>query len=106
MKFLIIGRMKDLFVWLPVEQKKQVMDGMTAFIAGCKKAGTCKEIYNISSIKGSMSIWEVESAEKAASLFLENPAYPFQEFEMFILSDFDIQQREQRNAFDKQFVGR
>ncbi len=106
MKLLMIGRMKDIFVLLPVEQKKQIMDGMTAFIAKCRKAGICKEIYNISSIKGAMSIWEVESAERAASLFLENPAYPFQDFEMYVLSDFDTQQTEQRNTYDKQFVGR
>lgn len=47
-----------------------------------RKAGTCKEIFNISSIHGTASIWEVDSTEKGAGLFLENPASPFEDFDV------------------------
>ena len=101
MKFLIINRMKDMFLMLPSDRQAQIMDGVAAFIEKYRKAGICKEIYNISSIKGSVSIWEVDSAEKGAGLFLENPVTPFEDFEMYVLSDFDAQMKSQKEMYQK-----
>ncbi len=90
MKFLIITRMKDVFTLLPVEQQARIMDGVIPFIEKYQKAGACKEIYSVPSIKGSVSIWEIESGEKSGMLHLENPASPFQDFEMYPLADFNL----------------
>ena len=96
--------MKDVFALLPVEQQKQVIEGMIDFVDKYRKEGSCKEIYNISSIKGSASIWEMESAERAATLLLENPGSPYQDYEMFILSNFDTLIREQKKKYDRQLI--
>lgn len=101
MNFLIISRMKDMFFMLPTEKREQIMEGLVAFINKYRKIGTCKDIYSIPSIKGSVSVWETDSAEKGASLFLENPAMPFQDYEMFVLSDFDAYIKAQEVMYEK-----
>ena len=101
MKFLIINRTKDMFVMLPLEQQARIMESSAAFIDKYKKAGTCKEIYSIASIHGGVSIWDVDSAEKGSGLFLENPLAPFSDFEMYTLSDFDVQMKAQKEIYQK-----
>jgi hypothetical protein len=101
MKFLVINRMKDMFAMIPLEQQAQIAEAGAAFIEKYKKAGICKEIYDIASIHGGASIWEVDSAEKGAALFLENPWYPFSDFEMYTLSDFDAMMKAQKEMYKK-----
>ena len=101
MKFLIITRMKDTFGMVPLDKQAQIMDGVVAFVDKYKKAGVCKEIYNISSIHGTASVWDVESSEKGSALFLENPAYGFEDIEMYAVSDFDVQMKTQKEMYQK-----
>ena len=101
MKFLIITRMKDTFSMVPLEKQAQIMEGVVAFIDKYKKAGVCKEIYNISSIHGTVSLWEVDSGEKGSALFSENPAFGFEDYEMYAVSDFDAQMNVQKAIYKK-----
>jgi len=101
MEFLFINRTKDVFLMLPLEQQAQIMDGSNAFIEKYAKKGTCKEIWAIPSIKGAASIWDVKSAEEGASLFRENPATPFFDFEWYALSDFSTQMKGQSQIYKK-----
>jgi hypothetical protein len=101
MKFLIISRIKDTFAMVPPERQAQIMEGVTAFVEKYRKAGVCKEIYNISSIHGTASVWEVDSAEKGSALFLENPAFAFENYEMYNVSDFDAQMKVQKEMYQK-----
>ncbi len=89
MKLLVITQLKDAYVMIPIETKVQLMEGAAAFIAKYKQAGVCKEIYSIASKQGSVSIWDVESAEKGAELIRDNPMAPVQNIEMYLISDFD-----------------
>jgi hypothetical protein len=101
MKFLIITRMKDTFGMVPPEKQAQIMEGVVAFIDKYRKTGVCKEIFNISSIHGTASVWDVESAEKGSALYVENPAYGFEDYEMYVVSDFDVQMKTQMEVYKK-----
>jgi hypothetical protein len=48
-----------------------------------------------------VSVRDVESAEKGSALFLENPAYGFEDYEMYAVSDFDIQMKTQMEMYKK-----
>jgi hypothetical protein len=104
MKFLIISRIKDTFAMVPPDKQAQIMAGVAAFVDKYRKAGLCKEIYTISSIHGTASVWDVESAEKGSALFLEDPAYGFEEYEMYTVSDFDTQMKAQADMYQKLLV--
>jgi hypothetical protein len=93
--------MKDSFAMVPLDKQAQIMDGVTAFIAKYKKAGVCKDIYSISSIHGTASVWEVDSGEKGSALFLEDPAFAFEDYEMYAVSDFDTQMKVQKEMYQK-----
>ncbi|MFC2024639.1 muconolactone Delta-isomerase family protein [Chloroflexota bacterium] len=89
MKILVITKLKDTYVMLPTEMKIKLMEGAGAFIAKYKQAGVCKEIYSIASKQGSVSIWDIESSDKAAELLRENPLAPLQKINTYIISDFN-----------------
>ncbi len=106
MKFLIISRMKDNFVALPIEDQEHLMLGLKTFIEKYRKAGNLKDIYSVPSIKGNVSVWEVDTAERGAALFLENPFTPFQDYEMFVLADFDASVKIQEGMYEKLLIKR
>ena len=99
MKFLVITRMKDTFAMVPLDKQAQIMEGVAAYINKYKKAGVCKEVYSIASIHGTASIWDVESGEKGNAIYVENPAYGFEDFEMYAMSDFDAQMKVQMEGY-------
>jgi hypothetical protein len=101
MKFLVITRIRDTFVMVPPERQAQIMDGVTSFVNKYRKSGVCKEIFTVASIHGTASVWEVDSAEKGAALFLEDPAYPFEDVEMYAVSDFDAQMKAEKEIYQK-----
>jgi hypothetical protein len=86
---------------LQPERQAQIIEGVTAFVEKYRKAGVCKEIYNISSIHGTASVWEVDSAEKGSALFLENLAFAFEDYGMYTLSDFDVKMKAQKEMYQK-----
>ena len=89
MKFLIIIRGKDLFYTLPPEKQFELKAGQAAFTDKYLKAGKCKEVYCIDDLKGGMAIWDIESTEEGARLFLENPMFPFQDYEIHTILEWD-----------------
>jgi muconolactone delta-isomerase len=105
MKFLLITRMKDTFSMVPPDKQAQIMQGVAAFVDKYKKVGVCKEIYTIASIHGTVSVWDVESGEKGSALFTENPAFGFEDYEMYAISDFDAYMKVQMEVYQK-FLGK
>ena len=101
MKFLGITSMSDSYATLPPDVAMRVMEGGAAFIDKYRKAGKCKEIYNVPGLKMGVSIWEVESAEEMTRLFLENPSYPFMDVETYILSDWDTMTRAWKEGLER-----
>jgi hypothetical protein len=101
MNFLIITTMKDNFCLVPVDKQAQIIEGNFAFVDKYRKLGICKEIYTIPSIHGTATLWDVESGEKGSAIFAENPAYGFQNYEMYAVSDFDAQAKIQKEIYQK-----
>ena len=101
MKFLVVTRMNDSFLMVPPEMQMQLLEGTVAFIEKHRKAGNCKDIHNMPGMKGSASIWEVQSAEEGNQFFLESPLYPFSSVEMHVLSDFDAHIEAQKEALQQ-----
>jgi muconolactone delta-isomerase len=99
MKFLVITRTKDTFSMLPLDMQAKLMEASAAYIDKYKKAGVCKEVFSIASIHGTASIWDVESGEKGNAIYVENPQYGFQDFEMYAMSDFDAQMKVQTEMY-------
>ena len=87
MKFLVFVRTKDLFLGLPQEKQIKLLNETFDFIERQKKAGHCKEIYYTPGYKGTASIWEAETSEELALRFLENPMNPFEDAQVYLLSD-------------------
>jgi muconolactone delta-isomerase len=90
MKFLVIGQNKDAYYMLPPERRMEIMQGAVAYIEKYRKTGKCKEIYETADLKGSVSIWEVESSEESARLMLENPLLAFSDLDIQPLVEFDV----------------
>jgi hypothetical protein len=81
MKFLFIGRFKDIFYTLPQEKRVELAAGGFAFADKYVKSGKCKELNYFTNFTGHVSIWEFESNEESARIFLENPMRQYTEFE-------------------------
>ena len=90
MKFLVMVRTKDLFFGLPTEKQIKLLNETFDFVEKQKKAGHCKEIYYTPGYKGTVSIWEAETSEELALRFIENPMNPFEDAQIYLLSDWGI----------------
>ncbi len=101
MKTLIISRTKDVYYTLPLERQIELTVGAAAFIDKYRKAGKCRDAYFLPNLKGSISIWETESAEEGARLFLENPMTPFLDEEVTVILEWDTGMRVMREAAGK-----
>jgi len=101
MKILVMTKLKDTYAMLPIEMKIKLMEGAGEFIAKSIQAGVCKEIYTIASKQGSVSIWDVESSDKAAALLRQNPLAPLQNIDTYIISDFSTHMKESLELLKK-----
>ena len=101
MKILVMTKLKDTYAMLPIEIKIKLMEGAGEFIAKSMQAGVCKEIYTIASKQGSVSIWDVESSDKAAALLRQNPLAPLQNIDTYIISDFSTHMKESLELLKK-----
>ena len=81
MRFLFIGRFKDVFYTLPQEKRAELAAGGFAFSEKYVKSGKCKEINYFTNFTGHVSIWDLESSEESARISLENPMRQYTEFE-------------------------
>jgi len=59
-----------------------LMQGAVALIEKNRKAGKCKEVYFSSDLKGSIVIWEVSSDEEVTRDLIENPMWPYTDYEI------------------------
>jgi muconolactone delta-isomerase len=89
MKYLVISRTKESFYVLPPDKLMELRRAVVAFIDKLRKQGIIKEIYNMPGLKAAAFIFEVASPEEANRLFYESPMLPFQDFEPYVLSDWD-----------------
>ena len=101
---LSISRTKDSYFMLPPETQMQLMEGSWAFIDKYRKAGKCKEIYNVPLLKMSVSIWEVESPEETDRIILENPFYPFMDIEVYTLSNWDAYTKASKEVYQQRLA--
>ena len=90
MKFLVIMTPKDILFTLPPQKRLELMEGHTAYIDKYRKVGKCKESYCTLAAKSKVTIWDFESAEESAQLFLDDPMLPFWETETYALVESDV----------------
>ena len=89
MKFLVILRMKDNYFMLSPEKQLELMEGSFAFVDKHRQAGNCIDVHFLPGAKGTVSIWEADSSEEVTLRFLENPMSPYEDAQMYLLSDWD-----------------
>ena len=89
MKYLVISRTKESFYMLPPEKLMELRRAVVDRIDKWRKEVTIKEIYNMPGLKAAAFIFEVQSPEEANRLFYESPMLPYQDFEPYVLSDWD-----------------
>ena len=90
MKFVVIVRHKDSLYSLPPQARLEVIKGATAFVDKYLKAGKCKDLYFHGDMKGTISIWELQSSEESARLAFENPMSPFLDMEIMPVIEHDV----------------
>ena len=89
MKCLYTTQTKDSYYALPQEDRMRFMGETLAFVDRHHREGKCKKIYWMPDMKGSVSIWKIESDAEAAQLMLENPMLPYMDIEVTPILDWD-----------------
>lgn len=82
MKFVAIQHFKDSFFTLPDEKRASLLQGAMVFGDKYLKTGGCKELYIFSDMKGSVSFWDIDTAEEEMHIAFEYPLSPYIEMEL------------------------
>jgi len=90
MKFLVIGKIRDVFFTLPPATRRQLMEATTAQAIQHKNEGKLLEIYNIPGGGRSVSIVKHETAEGMSKYFQEMPIASYMDYEIYPLADFNL----------------
>lgn len=90
MKFLVIGKIKDIFFTLPPTTRKQLMEASVARTIQNKKEGKLLDIYNIPGGGRSAMILKLETAEEMSKYFQESPFASYMDYEIYPLADFNL----------------
>jgi len=99
MMFLITTRNKDSYYELPQETRLGLMQEAIDFVDKRRQEGTCKQLYFAPDMKGSVSIWELESEQQRTRLLLENPMWTYMDIEMQPLLQWEPAIREVREFY-------
>jgi muconolactone delta-isomerase len=89
MKCLYTTQNKESYYALPQETRMQIMEQSLAFVDRYHREGKCRKIYWMPDMKGSVSIWKIESDAEAAQLMLEFPSLPYVDIEVTPILDWD-----------------
>jgi muconolactone delta-isomerase len=89
MKFLVIGKMKEMFMALPPAMMRQIMEASVPVINQQKKAGKVAEFYWVPGANRSVVIRERNNAEDIVRDMSEVPQAAFMDFEIIPLADFN-----------------
>ena len=90
MKFLVTTRNKDSYYALAPEKRLQLMAEAYAYMDKHLKAGKCREMFQTSDLKGSVSIWDIASSEEVARFLVENPLFAFLDIQSQPLIESDV----------------
>jgi len=102
MKYMVINTMGESFTTISPEERMKIIDGSSRFIEKYRKLGKLKERYVVPSLKKNVSIFEVESPEEIDRLFMENPASPYENSELYLLADWDNHEKNAKEVFGNQ----
>lgn len=89
MKFLLIGKIKDVFMTLPMEVQLSLNEDAWAFIKKYRDSGICSMVYNISGKLTNVTLWEADSLEVIDQRMVEIKMSSFMDFDIYLLSDLD-----------------
>jgi hypothetical protein len=88
MKFLIIGKVKDVALTLPPALSRQLLEASLAVMNQHKKEGKILEFYFIPGAR-SVIIGESKTAEEMVRNFSEAPVTMYMDWEIYPLADFN-----------------
>ena len=89
MKFLFIGKIKDVFMTLPVEVQLALNQDAWVFIKKYRDSGICSMAYNVPGKLTNVTVWEADSLEVMDQRMIELKMSSFMDFDIYPLSDFD-----------------
>ncbi len=89
MKFLTIGKVKDIGLALPPALSRQLTEATVAAVNQQRKEGKLQEFYWIPGAATTVGISECNSAEELVKNFNAVPFSAFMSFETFPLADFN-----------------
>lgn len=89
MKFLVMGKVKDIFFTLPPGLARQLAETTVAVMNEQKKQGKILEYYDIQGGARSVAIVENTTGEDMAKVFGEIPLASYMDFEIYPLADFN-----------------
>jgi muconolactone delta-isomerase len=89
MKFLTIGKVKDIASTVPPSVMRPLMEATLDLMNQNKKAGKILEMYYIAGWNRSIVIGEQKSAEELVQAMSTLPVGGFMDFETYPLADFD-----------------
>lgn len=77
MKFMVINHYKDSLYALTSEQQASLKQEAMSVAEKYLKTGGCKEVFMFYDMKGSVSFWDVDSAEEWMRIAMEYPLNPY-----------------------------
>jgi muconolactone delta-isomerase len=104
MKFLATTQLKDTFYLLPGENQVQLREAGIAFVERCRASGKCRHVYYTGDLKGSVSVWDLQSSDELASLMAEFPQLPFTDIYTQPLIEFEAGLRAMREARERMYA--
>ena len=89
MRFLAITRNKDSYYALPKEARMEIGLQSLGFVQKHLQDGSCKHVYFTPDLKGTVSVWELESDRQRTQVTLENPLWAYTEIQIQPLLEWD-----------------
>jgi len=104
MKFLAMTRIRDSFYLLPLERQRQLREDGIAYVERHRTSGKCRHIYYTADLKGTVSVWEVQTSDEAARLMAENPQLPFTDIVTQPMIEFEAGLKAMREVAERVFA--
>jgi muconolactone delta-isomerase len=101
MKYLIISKVKDSFYTLPDERRMVLWGAAINYTEKLIKAHKMREVHHIPGWARTVSILEVDSAEEATRLSIENPMRDYMDIESYGMVEWNTYLKGLKDAFQQ-----
>lgn len=101
MRYLVISKVKDSFYILPDERRMVLLGGTIDYVERLTKEHKFREMHYMPGWGQTVSILEVDSAEEATKLAIENPMRDYMEVQSYAMVEWNVYVKEMRNAYQQ-----